>query len=297
MAGKKRSKIAIARGVCIGVIFAIGVASAIFHTGTGNYSSFGIGYIASICPLGALEALFGRFAFVPRILIALAAVVLLTMVVGKAFCSWVCPVPPLRSFFSGKRAKRQDAEERALAAKAARTCYVEGASPERHAVDSRHLVLCGALGTTAIFGFPVFCLVCPLGLTFAIVVGLVRLIGYNEPSVTLLIAAAVLVLELVFLRKWCAKICPVGALLSLISRANKTFRPTVDTGKCLRCTSGDTCGACAAACPEQIDPQANLGAAPVFECTKCGKCADACPASAISFPLFVAKVKEFAPKK
>ena len=39
----------------------------------------------------------------------------------------------------------------------------------RAKLDSRHYVLGGALLSTAVFGFPVFCLVCPIGLTFATV--------------------------------------------------------------------------------------------------------------------------------
>lgn len=291
---KPRRTMTIARVAFLVVVCAVAVASALFGLGAGNLSSMGLGAVAYLCPLGALEGMLGAWAFVPRALIALAAVVVLALLVGRAFCSWACPVPPLRKVLRTKKNVQADADEQASAAAASAKHYAEKTKPKRGKVDldSRHVVLCGALGSAAIFGFPVFCLICPIGLTFAIVVGLVRLVGFNEPSVGLLVFAAILVLELVVLRKWCAKICPVGALLSLLGKANRTFRPKADASKCLRTTNGQSCGACAAACPEMIDPQSDLGVRAVSDCTRCGKCADACPASAIAFPLLGGRSKE-----
>lgn len=278
----------VVRGIVIGLVIAVAVVSAIFGTGMGTLSSLGIGAVAYLCPVGALESMFGSFAFVPRLLMGLAAVIILTLVVGRSFCGWACPIPPLRSFFGTKKAKQREAEEMARAAEVAAEHYEDGTCPARKGkpdIDSRHVVLCGALGTAAVFGFPVFCLVCPIGLTFAVVVGLVRLIGFNEPSFSLLLFAVILAVELIFLRKWCSKFCPIGAFLSLVSHANRTFRPKADAGKCLRTTEGNPCGVCATVCPEHIDPQSDLGERGLNECTRCGKCADACPASALSFPL------------
>lgn len=291
---KSRRAMTIARVAFLSAVCAVAVASAVFGLGAGNLSSMGLGAVAYLCPLGALEGMLGAWAFVPRALIALTAVVVLALLVGRAFCSWACPVPPLRKVLHTKRSARTEAEERAAAAEASAKHYAEGTRPDRGKIDldSRHVVLCGALGSAAIFGFPVFCLICPIGLTFAIVVGLVRLIGFNEPSIGLLVFALILVLELVVLRKWCARICPVGALLSLLGKANRTFRPKADPSKCLRTTNGQSCGACATVCPEMIDPQSDLGVQAVSDCTRCGKCADACPASAITFPLVNRKIKE-----
>ncbi|MFR0869847.1 MAG: 4Fe-4S binding protein, partial [Adlercreutzia sp.] len=88
--------------------------------------------------------------------------------------------------------------------------------------------------------------------------------------------------EIVLLRKWCHRFCPLGALLGLMARLNRTFRPTVAAESCLHC-SGASCSRCADVCPEGIDlhhPEASVSLA---ECTKCGECRDACPAHAISF--------------
>lgn len=83
---------------------------------TGTLCSVGYDAIAYICPLGALETIFGSWAFVPRVLICLAVVVIVALVFGKAFCSWVCPVAPLSDLLRGRKAREKDECERTQAA-------------------------------------------------------------------------------------------------------------------------------------------------------------------------------------
>lgn len=151
-------------------------------------------------------------------------------------------------------------------------------------LDSRHAVLAGALASTAVLGFPVFCLVCPVGLVFATFIGLWRLIQFNETTWMLVVFPIILVLELVVLRKWCHRFCPLGAVISLVAKGNRTFRPTIDESKCLQQTRGITCNACYSACPEGIDLHDPYNSVPLGECTKCRMCVDACPAGAITMP-------------
>lgn len=256
---------------------------------TGTLCSVGYDAIAYICPLGALETIFGSWAFVPRVLICLAVVVIVALVFGKAFCSWVCPVAPLSDLLRGRKAREKDECERTQAAHRVlerwsdtNAAQAEKHKPIRSRVDGRHVVLAGSLASAAVCGFPVFCLVCPIGLTFASAIALYRLIGFNDPAIEVLVFPALLVLELTVLRKWCHRFCPVGALLSLLSRGNRTFKPHVDASMCAR-HAGSSCAACAQACPEHIDPCADLGDRSLAECTRCGACVNTCPAKALSF--------------
>lgn len=256
---------------------------------TGTLCSVGYDAIAYICPLGALETIFGSWAFVPRALICLAVVVIVALVFGKAFCSWVCPVAPLSDLLRGRKAREKDECERTQAAHRVlerwsdtNAAQAEKHKPFRSRVDGRHVVLAGSLASAAVCGFPVFCLVCPIGLTFASAIALYRLIGFNEPAIEVLVFPALLVLELTVFRKWCHRFCPVGALLSLLSRGNRTFKPHVDASMCAR-HAGSSCAACAQACPEHIDPCADLGDRSLAECTRCGACVNTCPAKALSF--------------
>ncbi len=256
---------------------------------TGTLCSVGYDAIAYICPLGALETIFGSWAFVPRVLICLAVVVIVALVFGKAFCSWVCPVAPLSDLLRGRKAREKDECERTQAAHRVlerwsdtNAAQAEKHKPFRSRVDGRHVVLAGSLASAAVCGFPVFCLVCPIGLTFASAIALYRLIGFNEPAIEVLVFPALLVLELTVFRKWCHRFCPVGALLSLLSRGNRTFKPHVNASMCAR-HAGSSCAACAQACPEHIDPCADLGDRSLAECTRCGVCVNTCPAKALSF--------------
>lgn len=168
------------------------------------------------------------------------------------------------------------AEKESLAVSGCSSC-----AEKRKKLDSRHIVLGGALVSAAIFGFPVFCLICPIGLTFGTIIIFWQWFGFNDISFSLLIYPAILIIELVVLKKWCTKLCPLGALLSLMSLPNRFFRPKVDAAKCLR-SQGINCMVCVEACPEGLDPHSSQG---MHECSKCGLCIEKCPTAAISLPL------------
>ena len=334
------------RGAVALAVVAFVVAGLLFRIGSGTPSALGIGQIAAICPLGALEVLAGAKEFMLHPIVLLVVVLAVIVVVGKAFCAWMCPVPWLRKFFTPKKKAKRDAaaakgdasddaaavgaaeanraakavcatecrdaahcsdadsEEIAkqandlvkslhakqagdtVAAHACKSCAAGcalapvGGARDGVQIDTRHAVLAGTLASAAVFGFPVFCLICPVGLTFATLIGVWNLFRFNEPSWALIVFPAILIFEVVFLRKWCSKICPISALVSLVSNVNVTLKPRVDRGRCLR-EKGIDCHACVDACPEQLDP--HTGRIP--ECSKCGKCVEACPAHAISIKL------------
>jgi ferredoxin-type protein NapH len=152
---------------------------------------------------------------------------------------------------------------------------------KRSKLDSRHLVLGGSLLSALLFGFPVFCLLCPIGLIFGTVIIIWQFIGFEDVSLSLLIYPLILIIELVVLRKWCSKFCPLGALVSLLSLPNRFFKPTVNSQKCLQ-SGGGNCHVCSDVCPEKLDPHYSCS---MHECSKCGICKDKCPTKAISFAI------------
>lgn len=307
-----KGKMAHARTAVKLLVFVGVLVGLCIHTGFGTYSSAGIGFVASVCPLGALEGLFGAKAFIPRLIIGLLIMLALIFFFGRAFCSWICPIPPLSSFFKTRKRKAEESKTCDEAGRFALERWkkktnsvaevsmtkeevgaaVETSIPEKETsarFDSRHFVLCGALGSAAIFGFPVFCLICPVGLTCATLVLLMRLLGIGELSWGLFVFPVVLILELTLLKNYCSKICPIAALMSLVARISPTFKPQVNKETCLRDTEGAACHMCSSVCPEHIDPCSNLGVKAINECSRCGRCVDTCPEHALSIP--------FLPKK
>ncbi len=277
------------------VVFALVVGlttlSLAFNTGTGTLSALGVGHVAALCPVGALESFLGARQLTLHGVFCLGVTVLVTLAVGKAFCAWACPVPWLRRFF--RLGSKQDcavADEAPSKPAIANAQHIPlppvGGKRDGYRIDGRHVVLGGALASSLAFGFPVFCLVCPVGLSFATLIALWRLVGLNETTWDLVVFSAILLAEVVLLRKWCTRLCPISALLSLISRANRTLRPHVGEA-CLR-AHGKDCRACVQACPEQLDPHTKR----IPECSKCNACAEACPAQAISLKLFGAKPRK-----
>ena len=232
--------------------------------------------------------------------------VLLIVVVSRAFCGWMCPVPlvqKLRGLFAKKQpVERGDAADPAAApltkveidalgvscskgSKDGGGC-ASCASKRGAALDARLFVLGGALASTFVFGFPVFCLGCPIGLTFATILLVINLFSHGDVTWSLIVVPALLIAEVLLFKKWCHKLCPLSAFMSLIAKANKTFVPTIDDAKCLETAKGGACGACGRVCEEGIDPRhPQLSRAAWSECTKCRACVDACPANAITMPL------------
>jgi ferredoxin-type protein NapH len=151
--------------------------------------------------------------------------------------------------------------------------------------DTRFAVLIGALASSAIAGFPVFCLVCPVGLSVATFIALWRFITMNQGTWGLIVMPAIIIVELVFARKWCHRLCPISAFFSLVGKGNKTLRPTVDEEKCLRLNGTAVCNRCHDVCPEGIDLHDPRGLVAPTECIKCAACVDACPESCITMPL------------
>jgi len=266
---------------------AIGLA---FKTGFGTLCDIGYGAVSAICPLGAIETVLAGRTFPLRTLISLACAVIIIAILGRFFCAWICPAPIFRDWINGPP-RKSDGNSVASAQSTDDKAVHSEFNPEQKKFfpDSRHFILGGALLSSAIFGFPVFCLVCPVGLIIATFIGVWRLFQYNEPSWMLLVFPVIFILEIVICRKWCRKICPLGALLSILSGLNPLFRPRVNRSLCRHVLKTSECELCKSVCEENIDLHHSEKSRPMAECTKCRECADVCPAGAISFPLFSGK--------
>lgn len=297
--------------------------------GIGNLCGIGFGDITLLCPLGALLAMLAQKTAIPLAVISVIVVLLICIVLGKVFCAWACPVhfmsrlrkprhgadpgpshgvapthgaaddpagpQTLRAAQEGgipgcpTQALRA-AQEGVSPVSPCSTCASPCGKSSGIKLDSRHGILAAALGSTLIFGFPVFCLICPVGLTFATVLLGMRLFAFGEATWTIVAFVAIIAVEVLLLPKWCKRFCPLGALLSLFSGLNRTFQPQVNAETCLREGRGKACNLCEKACPEGINlHDIAAGETTLNDCSKCRACADVCPEGAITFPLLPKK--------
>ena len=294
----KLSKI---RAIVAAVVFCFLAICLVAGINMGTLSGFGWDAFSALCPLGAFTTMLATKTMVPRAVFSIIIMALLVFVFGRAFCGWICPVPVLdkvRAFFRSPKKRKQleqaKHDEMLDIAKFELGCGGKGGDcgscsackQQRQKLDSRHYVLGGALLSTAIFGFPVFCLVCPIGLTFATVLVFWRLFANADMTVAVVLIPLMLIIELVFLRKWCTRFCPMAGLMNLTSRFSRTFKPTIDDSKCLETSKGTPCSRCAMACEADINLRhPEYGERTLADCTRCHSCVDACPASAITMPV------------
>lgn len=253
------------------IAVALAVLVAVFAC---TFAHVPIGTLCALCPVGFAELTVASgsvpWALLPGVLIVLAVVFLL----GRVFCSWVCPTSLLKNIFGGRT-------PRGLTGRTG-SCSGCGSSRTSNNLAAQAVVLAALLVVSFIVHFPVFCLFCPIGLTFGTLFAISRLFVTWQPGWELILFPAMLFAELFLLRRWCSAICPLGFLFGLMAKARARFKflPVirVNKGTCLH-NSG--CDVCATVCPEDLTAPTADGHA-MEDCTLCLDCKEHCPAKAIN---------------
>lgn len=225
----------------------------------GWYQSIGIGDFWIVSPLEGLESLLvTREPFGPLI-VSLILPTLLAMVMGRVFCSWVCPITFLTE----------------LGEKIRKLFSRRTATPERWKLMRQFLWLTLALELfiTLVLGAPIFVFLSPPGLVGRELMTLVFFHSLTIEGIVILLALA---LNLISKRFYCRYLCPLGALLALLGKRRKLRLINVQQG----CRS---CGACDKACPMGLEP--SIGEGMSVYCWNCGSCIDNCRFGQLEFVL------------
>ena len=188
------------------------------------------------------------------------AIVGVSFVFGKAFCSWLCPVGFISEMVGdfGEKIWKKLFKRRIKLHR-----FID--YPLRAV---KYLLL--AFFAFAIFSMTETALAVFLSDTYNIAADVKMYYFFAEISRFSLIVIGVLFLLSIFIRNfWCRYLCPYGALLGVIGfiSPNKIKRNTIS---CI------DCGLCAKACPSFIKVD-KVKIVLSDECTSCLSCVDACP--------------------
>ncbi|MFZ5815880.1 MAG: 4Fe-4S binding protein [Bacillota bacterium] len=184
-------------------------------------------------------------------------VLLLYLLLGRAFCSWVCPLGTLLEWLDHLPMER-----------------IARRSSLRRGV--RWALALGLLGAAALLGIALFEWISPQAT-------LMRMLLFGAGAEALILALVISLDLFVLRRGWCRSVCPAGAAFSLLGRV-ALLRVGHDREACNRCAN------CVQACPmdgrqtllETVSGRGPASSDP-WVCTNCGLCIDACDRGALRF--------------
>ncbi len=231
-----------------------------FRGNTWSGSIFGIRFMD---PLAALEISWSARGVTRVVLTAVLLPLILTLLLGRVFCSWICPAGFLFEI-SGKF--------RGLLAR------LGNKVGDRHFKRrNKYVLLAAGLVMSTLIGLPLLSSFYPPALLVADLQGQVDyMYGQTEPftfSLGGLTTGFLFCLGLVFFewfvskRAWCRYFCPGGALYSLLG-ARRLWRVRRNKSHCT------DCGDCTIACPMALNPMKDSTG---LECDNCLACVSACP--------------------
>lgn len=239
-----------------------------------------------------------------RLAVVFGAIILLSVLIGKFFCGWICPFGLYMDLITRIR-KALKIEHRNLSDRFNEKFHQLG-----YVILALIIILSVIFGSQAIAGAQLvpgtekggfvnnyfsapFCQVCPmkpLCLLLESSVGLMKpewlvesttgqfyQLGFYLTSLNLFILGVVTVAAFFYRRAWC-RICPLGALIALFNRFPPFKRLSgIRLDKVEeKCTK---CGVCKRVCPTQVTEvyEKNGGDVTTSRCLLCMRCVEMCP--------------------
>ncbi len=185
------------------------------------------------------------------------AVVMVSLLFGKAFCSWLCPIGFISEMIG-------DFGEKIFKRKTVLPRWID------YPLRSLKYILLGFLFYAVFFMMNIAAVKMFLNSPYNQVADLKMYFFFADISAAAFVIILALFILSIFIRNfWCRFLCPYGALLGIVSflSPHKIKRNTVS---CI------DCGLCAKACPSAIKVD-KVKTVLSDECSTCMSCVDACP--------------------
>ncbi len=239
----------------------------------GGIWSMQIGAVSMTDPLAALESIASSHSITTVLLISLILPVLIALLMGRVFCSWVCPMGLLLEFSDKLRGVLKFLE----------------LAPRDYKVSrlTKYTLLVVGLLTSALIGLPVLGYIYPPAILSRelhdFVMEMFDYAEFNGPGffaggltwMSFLILGIAVFEVTVSRRWWCRYICPGAAVYCLLGAA-RPIRVRRNADSCTKC------GECVRVCPMALAPMVDkMG----IECDNCGVCVSHCDDHALGYTL------------
>jgi len=191
----------------------------------------------------------------------LIGAILVSVIFGKSFCSWICPIGSISEYVA-------DFSEKIMKKLFKRVLYIPRWLD--YPLRSLKYLLLLFFVYAIFYSMTIYSLKMFLDSPYNAVADLKMWYFFADISQTALVVIAVLFFLSMLIRNfWCRFLCPYGALLGIISflSPNKIRR---NTDSCI------DCNLCAKACPSRIKVDI-VKTVLSDECSTCMSCVDACP--------------------
>jgi polyferredoxin len=202
----------------------------------------------------------------PATMFLLSSFLLISLLLRKAFCSWLCPIGTLSEWLW----------------KAGRNIFGRNwALPRWADIPLRGLkYILLALFAYVVVTMPVPAIRAFLDSPYGIIADVKMLNFFRNLGATAAVTIGILLIASVFIQNfWCRYLCPYGALTGLASLLSP-LRIRRQPGLCIDCAK------CAKACPSRL-PVDTLVTIRSAECLGCMECVNICPAEgALDMKLF-----------
>lgn len=233
---------------------------------SGNFLSLNFAGLSVIDPMAALQVWLGSFSVTPRMLTGVGLILMLAILMGPVFCSWICPYGFFSELLYGLKIGDKDG-------RTAKNSPPVSAKPYKVKLAIAGI---GLLGVALFVPFPWLNQISMPGWYSRI---MQELVMYGPAAILsfwlgLLLMLAVLAAEKdLDKRFWCRYVCPQSLLLNLCGMIlPQRFQLHFERRKCICPAQNRLCGK---ACSLNLDPR-SPAKAKRLQCTNCGDCVDAC---------------------